>query len=115
MSVLGVNCTISVRQMSTLKQTISPLIQTPSKYKLTFNLRKFDIEIEEFYETNNIVVLKHDLLAIECTNNIISKHDKKRVFEHLIHKFQHVRQGNMAYNVDPVRYVKSTSIYYIHN
>ena len=46
------------------------------------------------------------VLDIECTNNIISKDQKKHVFSCLIHEFQHVRQGNMAYNVDPVRYSK---------
>ena len=55
----------------------------------------------EFSPTDARVVLD-----VECTNNIISNHDKKRVFSCLIHEFQHVRQGNMAYNVDPVRFSK---------
>jgi len=47
------------------------------------------------------------VLDVACENNVVQMKDKKFLFEALIHEFQHVRQQEMAYNADSVRFLQS--------
>ncbi len=46
-------------------------------------------------------------LDIEHKNNIINHEQKKLIFESLVHEFQHVRQYEMAYNADSLKFAKA--------